>query len=160
MKTARIIAIAALAVTGWAVQAKPAPKPAGPSPAEQVTLRQAGMDMAATTLNLLKGASANGTPLKNLAFAAGGLAKWAAVSPSLFGEATRGLPSRAKPEIWTNKADFAAKNAALVDATKALAAAAAAEDSAAFASALASTGAACKGCHDSYQAPPPAKPAA
>ena len=159
MKTARLIAIAALAVTGWAVQAKPAQQPAGPTPAQQVMLRQAGMDMAATTLNLLKGASANGTPLKNLAFASNGLAKWATAMPSLFGASTQGVPSRAKSEIWANPADFAAKNAALVEATKALATAAAAEDADGFASALASTGAACKGCHDSYQAPPPAKPA-
>ena len=77
-----------------------------------------------------------------------------------FGAGTdKGMPNRAKPEIWTNKADFTAKADALVTATKALAAATAAEDKDAFASALASVGGACKGCHDSYQAAAPAKPA-
>ena len=33
-----------------------------------------------------------------------------------------------------------------------------ADDKAAFDAALASTAASCKGCHDSYQVPPPAKP--
>lgn len=161
MKTARIIAATALLASAWAVSAKPAASaPGAPAPADLVAAREAGMDMSANTLNMLKGASENGMPLKKLAFPASGLAKWAKAMPALFAESTRGTPSRARPEVWTNKADFAAKAAALGDATKALAAAAAAEDQAAFASALASTGAACKGCHDSYQAPPPAKPAA
>lgn len=162
MKTARIIAVAALLASAWAVSAKPAAPAAAPapSPASLVALREAGMDMSATSLNLLKGASENGMALKKLAFPASGLAKWAAAMPALFADSTRGIPSRARPEVWTNKADFAAKAAALAEATKALAAAANAEDQAGFASALASTGAACKGCHDSFQAPPPAKPAA
>ena len=162
MKTARIIAAAALLASAWAVSAAPAPHGASPSPspAQLVAARQAGMDMSATSLNLIKGGSANGMPLKSLSFAAKGLANWAQAMPALFAETTRTATSRARPEVWTNKADFAAKAAAFGDATKALAAAAAAEDQAAFASALASTGAACKGCHDSYQVPPPARPAA
>lgn len=161
MKTARIITAAALLASAWAVSAKPVPQtvPAAPSPAQLVAARQAGMDMSATTLNLIKGGSANGMPLKSLGFAANGLAKWAQAMPTLFADSTRGMPSRARGEIWTSKADFAAKNAAFTDATKALVAAIAADDQTAFASALASTGAACKGCHDSYQVPPPAKPA-
>ncbi|MFM2300735.1 MAG: hypothetical protein RLZZ84_471 [Pseudomonadota bacterium] len=162
MKTARIIAAAALLASAWAVSAKPVPAPASsaaPSPAQLVMLRQSGMDMSATTLNLIKGGSANGMPLKSLGFAANGLAKWAQAMPALFADGTRPVPSRARAEVWTNKADFAAKSAAFSAATKALAAAIAAEDQTAFASALASTGAACKGCHDTYQAPPAAKPA-
>lgn len=159
MKLARIAALTALGMTAFALQAKPAPAPAGPGAAQLVAARQAGMDLSATSVNLLKGASANGTPLKSLAFSANGLAKWAAAMPALFAPSTKGQPSRAKPEVWTNPADFAAKADAFAQATKALAAAAAAEDKDGFASALASVGGACKGCHDSYQAPPPAKPA-
>lgn len=159
MKLARIVALVALGATGFALQAKPAPAPAGASAAQLVAARQAGMDLSATSVNLLKGASANGMPLKSLAFSANGLAKWAAAMPALFAENTKGISPRAKAEIWANKADFAAKADAFAQATKALAAAAAAEDKDAFASALASVGGACKGCHDSYQAPPPAKPA-
>lgn len=159
MKIARIAALGALGLTAVALQAKPAPAPAAPSAAQLVAVRQAGMDMSAASLNLLKGASANGMALKTLSFPANGLAKWAAAMPALFAESTKGQPSRAKPEIWTNKADFTAKADALVTATKALAAATAAEDKDAFASALASVGGACKGCHDSYQAAAPAKPA-
>jgi len=155
MFAARILIAGGLLATAFAVSAKPAAAPAGPAPKDLVQARQAGMVMAASTLNLLKGASANGTPLKNLAFPAGGLAKWAASSPALFAESTRQVPSRALPAIWTNKADFAAKAKAFADAARALADAARAEDKAAFDAALASTAASCKGCHDSYQAPPP-----
>lgn len=160
MKIARIAAFAALGLTAFALQAKPAPAPAAPSAAQLVAARQAGMVMSASSVNLLKGASANGMALKSLSFSASGLAKWAAAMPALFADSTRGQPSRARAEVWTNKADFAAKADAFATATKALAAAAAAEDKDAFASALASVGGACKGCHDSYQVPPPAKPAA
>ena len=153
MIAARIVIAGALLATGWAVYAKPAKPAAGPAPQDLVLARQGGMAMAASTLNLLKGASANGTPLKNLAFSAGGLAKWAAAAPALFADSTRGVPSRALSAVWTNKADFAAKSKAFADATKALADAARAEDKPAFDAALASTAASCKGCHDSYQAP-------
>jgi cytochrome c556 len=160
MIAARIVLAGALLATGWAVYAKPVAKPAAPTAAELVLARQAGMDMSAASLNLLKGSSANGTPLKALAFPAAGLAKWAQALPGLFADSTRGAASRALPAVWTSKADFAAKAKVFADATAALAAAAKADDKAAFDAALASTAAACKGCHDLYQAPPPPAPKA
>jgi cytochrome c556 len=154
MIATRIVLAGALLTTGWAVYAKPVSiKPAAPTAQDLVLARQAGMAMSASTLNLLRGASTNGTPLKNLAFPAGGLAKWAAAAPALFADSTRTATSRALPAVWTNKADFAAKAKAFADSTKALANAAKAEDKAAFDAALASTAASCKGCHDTYQAP-------
>lgn len=158
MNAARLALCGAVLLTGAALYAKPAPRPAAPSPQDIVTTRQAGMDMAVATLTLLKNASANGAPLKSLAFPANGIAKFAGVLPSLFPDSTKGLPSRARPTVWTDRAGFQAKAGDLASATKALAAAAAAEDKPAFDAALASVGASCKGCHDSYQLPPPAKP--
>jgi cytochrome c556 len=96
--------------------------------------------------------------LKNLTFNATGLAKWAAVLPSLFPESTKGLRSRALQAVWTDRTGFEAKAGNFTSATKALAAAAAAEDKAAFDAALASVGASCKGCHDTYQLTAPARP--
>ncbi|MFM5918571.1 MAG: cytochrome c [Novosphingobium sp.] len=161
MNAARLVLAGALLSSAVAVYAKPAPHPGAPSAAELVSARQAAMDLSVSTLAMLSNASANNVPLKNLAFPAGGLAKWAAVLPSLFSDNTKGTASRAKPTVWTDRAGFQAKAQVYIDATKALSAAAAAEDKPAFDSALASTKAACKGCHDTYQAPPPgAKPAA
>ncbi len=160
MNAARIVIAGALLATGWAATANSAPRPAGPSPQELVAARQAGMAMSASSLNLLKGASVNGAPLKGLAFSAGGLAKWAAAMPALFADSTKGVASRAAPKVWAQKADFAAKSKAFADSTKALADAAKADDKVAFDAALASTAASCKGCHDTYQVPPAPPPKA
>ena len=160
MKTARILIASGLAASAWAVYAKPAPAPAAPKAQDIVAVRQAGMAMSAVTLNTLKSASANAASVKGLSFASGGLARWAASMPALFAPSTKAVASRARPEVWTNQADFAAKAAAFATATKALAAAAQADDKEAFTAALASTGASCKGCHDSYQVPPPPPPKA
>jgi len=161
MNAARLILTGALLTSAVALYAKPAARPSAPSAAELVTARQAGMDMSVATLAGLSNASANGVPLKNLAFSANGIAKWATVLPTLFSDNTKGTASRAKPNVWTDRAGFQAKAQAYIDATKALSAAAAADDKAGFDAALASTKAACKGCHDTYQMPPPAaKPAA
>ena len=155
MMTARIFLAGALLASGYTLYAKP-PAAGAPTGAELVTARQAGMDMSVSTLTLLKNASGNGVPLKNLVFPASGLAKWAAALPALFAGNTKSLPSRAKPTVWTDRAGFNAKAADFAAATKALAAAAAADDKPAFDAALATVGASCKGCHDTYQAPPPA----
>lgn len=155
MMTARIFLAGALLASGYALYAKP-PAAGAPSGTELILARQSGMDMSVSTLTLLKNASGNGVPLKNLVFPASGLAKWAVALPALFAENTKGLPSRAKPTVWTDRAGFNAKAAEFGAATKALAAAAAAEDKPAFDAALATIGASCKGCHDAYQAPPPA----
>lgn len=156
MKIASFLIAAGLALTGWAALAKPGAAPAAPTAAEVVAARQAGMAMGAASFSSIRAASTAGTAPKDLAFAAGGLAKWGAAMPALFTPSTKAIPSRSKPEVWSDKAGFAARSAAFAEATRALAAAAKANDSTAFAAALASTGAACKGCHDSYQVPPPA----
>ena len=156
MNAARIILAGALLTSGFALYAKPMEHPGAPSGAELIAARQAGMDMSASTLTLLKNASTNGVPLKNLAFPSSGLARWAAALPTMFSDNTKGVVSRAKPAIWTDRAGFNAKAQAFIDATKALSAAAAADNKPGFDAALASIGAACKGCHESYQVQPPA----
>ena len=163
MKTARIIALAAIATTAFAVQAESKParqtKPAAvaaPSAEEIVAARQSAMVMSVGAISAMRSASANGTPVKNLAFVANGVAKWGATLPAMFAPSTTKVASRAKAEIWTDQPLFAAKAKDFADATAALATAAKADDKDAFAAALASTNASCKGCHDSFQAPPPA----
>ena len=96
MNAARIILAGALLTSGYAVYAKPAAHSPAPTAAELVAARQAGMDMSASSMTLLKNASTNGVPLKNLAFPAGGLAKWAAALPTLFADSTKGAKSDAR----------------------------------------------------------------
>jgi cytochrome c556 len=68
----------------------------------------------------------------------------------LFPEGSGGGESRAKPEIWTDKAGF---DQAMKDAQAAAAAMAAVTDEAAFAAAFKTLGGSCKGCHDKYRLP-------
>lgn len=162
MKFARVIIVAALLTTALSVQAdaRRAPQPTAPTPAEIVAARQAAMGMAAVTLGSIKTAYDGGAAAKSQAFAARGLARWGAALPSMFADSTRATtPTRAKPEVWQDKVGYAAKAADFTAATAALLAAAQADDRVAMGTALASTGAACKACHDSFQAPPPPRPA-
>jgi cytochrome c556 len=59
--------------------------------------------------------------------------------------------TRARPEIWTNAADFKAKLDEYRAASRALASAAQGSDTAAIGAAMARTGRSCKACHDRYQ---------
>lgn len=68
----------------------------------------------------------------------------------LFPEGSGGGDSRAKPEIWTDRAGF---DQAMKDAQAAATAMAAVTEEAAFVPAMKSLGGACKGCHDKYRLP-------
>jgi len=158
MKVARIIMAGALLAGGWSLYAKPA-KPVPPTAQDHVAARQAAMAMSAVTLGAIGNGAANGAAPKSLGFPARSLAKWADAMPSMFAPTTRTAPSKAKSEVFSDRAGFLASAKAFQDATKALVAATQADDKDALNAALASTKAACKGCHDSYQAPasPPPK---
>jgi cytochrome c556 len=73
------------------------------------------------------------------------------VPKGYFGEGTD-KDTKAKPEIWANRADFDAKMDKMVSEAQKLPAAVRAGDMAAFKKQVADTGAACKACHDEYRA--------
>jgi cytochrome c556 len=60
--------------------------------------------------------------------------------------------SKAKPELWANRADFDAKMMDLVDRSATLATVAKGGDEAKSRQAFLDTAAACKACHDKYKA--------
>jgi cytochrome c556 len=125
-----------------------------PTPQEIVAARQASFHMSGAAMGQMKGAIDRGAEPRTQVYAAAGVARWAKALPTLFPDSTRGVgPSRARPEIWTNKADFDAKAAAYAAAADGLVGAAGSNDKEAFAGAHAATGATCKACHDLYQAP-------
>ena len=68
-----------------------------------------------------------------------------------FGEGTD-KDTKAKPEIWTKRADFDAKMDKMVAEAQKLPAVARSGDMAAFKKQVGDTGAACKACHDDYRA--------
>ncbi len=79
----------------------------------------------------------------------------AAVAPQLlegFSEGSgAGAATDAKPEIWSNFADFSAKMKDLERETAALASVAKGGDEAAIKAQFALTGGTCKACHDQYK---------
>ena len=68
----------------------------------------------------------------------------------LFPEGSGGGDSRAKPEIWSDRAGFDQR---MKDAQAAATAMAAVTEEAAFVPAMKTLGGACKGCHDKYRLP-------
>jgi len=74
---------------------------------------------------------------------------WAAFGP---GTDKGSIPTRAKAEIWAEQAKFKELNDKLVAETTKLAAAAKTGNADTLKAAFGSTGAACKACHDNYQA--------
>jgi cytochrome c556 len=156
-------ALAALALAGCArdepvASAAAAAAAAGQTPQQLVAARQSAFHLSGAAMGNMKAAIERGDDPRSQAYAARGVARWARALPATFPAATEGLmPSRAKPEIWADKADFDAKAAAYAEAADALAAAAAGGDKGAFKAAHSATAATCKGCHDLYQAPAAAR---
>jgi cytochrome c556 len=134
--------------------------PAAPqtlSPVQIVAARQSAFHLSAATFGSMKTAIDGQADVKTQAFGARGLARWARTLPTLFPEQTASVPSRAKPEIWANKADFDAKAAAYAAAGGRLAELADAGDKTGFATQWAAVRASCAACHDLYRSEP--KPA-
>ncbi len=125
-----------------------------PSPQQIVAARQAAFHMSGAAMGNIKATIDRGGDPKSQAYAARGVARWAGALPTLFPQSTAGItPSRARPEIWADKADFNAKAAAFAAAAAQLAAAAESGDKEAFTGAWRATGATCGACHDLYQVP-------
>jgi cytochrome c556 len=160
MKLSKIALCCALLCADAALYAKPVPRPTGPSSQQLIAARQAGMALSAATLKSLYDNRTNAKSVKTLAFQARALAKWSEAMPALFAAGTMNLASNAKPQVWTNKPDFAAKAKVFADATSALSAAAFSDDGAAFDAALDRTADACQGCHETYRVTPPSPPKA
>jgi cytochrome c556 len=128
---------------------------AGLAPDSIVAARKAAFMLSAATFGGMKPVVERGGDVKTLAFGARGLARWAEALPAMFPESTRGLASRAKAEVWTDRPGFEARAATFRAATAALLDRASAGDAAGFAAQYAAVNAACDGCHETYRAPPP-----
>ena len=79
------------------------------------------------------------------------MALLATVPKGYFGEGTD-KDTRAKPEIWTHRADFDSKMDKMVGEAGKVPAAVKSGDMAAFTKQIHDLGQACKACHDDYRA--------
>jgi cytochrome c556 len=125
-------------------------------PADQfVQARQASLDMSAATMAEMRLAVKDGLPVKKQAYPATALGRWARVLPTLFptgtGPGAVSVPTHARPEIWTDRANFekaAANYAAAADKLRDLAQA---DDAAGFAAQVEMLDKTCDACHDKYK---------
>jgi len=135
--------------------AQPANKAAVASPTDVISTRQIMFHLSASTFGEMKEAADAGGDVTHLFFGARGLVRWARSIPNMFPQGSRGPLSRARPEIWTNRADFEARAQAYQAAAEQLAAAAQGGDRAAFQRQWEATSHVCSGCHDAYRASTP-----
>jgi cytochrome c556 len=154
---------AAVACTLAAVALSQAPAGAhegAPDAATFIRARQSALMLSAATLGSMKGVIESGGDVNSQAFGAKALARWARTLPSLFpagSGAEAGLPTRAKPEVWSDRAGFEARAAEYAAAADRLAELAQANDKAGFAAQWAVVGQTCSSCHDRYRENPPAR---
>jgi len=148
---------AALALAGCVAAADrevAAPAPPDLSPQQIVAARQAAFHMSGAAMGNMKAAIDQGRDVSGQAYAARGVARWARALPTMFPDSTRSVtPTRARPEIFANRADFEAKAAAYAEAAERLAEVARGGDREAFAAQHRATAATCAACHDLYQVP-------
>jgi len=155
MKLLSVGLCAAAAVVALSAVGLHAETAASPTPAQIVKARQASLEMSAITYASLKQGAASGDVSK-LGFPANALASWAAALPSLFpagtAQGTAGLDTKAKAEIWSNRAGFEARAADYAAATAKLADLAKANDAAGFTAQLAVVKKSCDSCHSDFKA--------
>jgi len=153
LTSASLAACASAPTTGPASPAASAP--ATPTTGQLIAARQAGMHMAATLLYTgIKNGVESGADAGKLAHEPEGIALWARAIPGLFPAGSARADSRAKPEIWANKADFDRKAADLGREADRLAELAHAGDKAGFAAQVPAVQAACAACHVVYRSEP------
>ena len=152
MKTTALLGVAALVLggSGFALA-----QGGGVSlqPDEIIAGRQAAFDLQGGVMAAMKGAVESGQEVKPLAAGAKGILAWARAIPTMFPVGTeRGHNTKAKPEVWSDRAGFEKAAANLATQAEKLAQLADANDKAGFATQFQATGQACGACHRPYRA--------
>jgi cytochrome c556 len=154
MRRVLTAAVIGLMCMGGAAAAHGDAAPSG-GPADIVRARQAAMMMSGATVGAMKGGIDAGQAPSTQRFAARALSRWAHALPGLFPEGTdaagAGIPSDAKPEVWSDRAGFEAKAAQFAAAADRLAELSGGEDAAAFSAQWTVVRAGCQSCHDGYK---------
>jgi len=147
---------AALALGAFVMAQAPALAGAGGLDAEAtIKARQASFHLSAGAFGPMKAAIESGADVKPFAFGAKGLARWARAMPSMFPAGTgpeAGVPTKALPAIWSDRAGFEARATEYAAAADRLAELADANDKAGFAAQWMTVRQSCSTCHDSYRA--------
>lgn len=122
--------------------------------AEIVAARQAALAMSGVTMGSIKAGLDAGAPAQSMGFSPGALTRWAAALPNLFppGTGPDVAPStKARPEIWTDRAGFEARAGDYAAAAARLQELIAAGDTAGAQAQFMVVRASCQSCHDAYR---------
>jgi cytochrome c556 len=147
MKKRWIYALAAAGAATLAVQAQ------APKPEDQLKLRKAAYSLMGYSFGTLDAMAEGKRPFNKEEAARNAelLAQLATVPKRFFGEGTGEGETRAKPEIWKNRADFDSKMDKMVNETAKLAQVARGGDFEALKKAVHEVDGACTACHDDYR---------
>ena len=117
-----------------------------------IAARQAGYDLQAGVAVAMKTVIEAGGDVKGLEDGAKGMSAWGHVIPTLFPDGTQtGHNTKARPEIWSDRAGFEKAAEKLWTEADKLAVLAAANDKAGFAAQYTTTTQACGACHRAYR---------
>lgn len=151
-RTARLrVTVSALLVL--AVAAIPSAVLAQDRAAQQTKLRQSVFTVLGAQVTPMGAMASGRAPYEAAAFqlAAERAAFISTVAPDVFATGSVAANSKAKPEIWRNKADFDKLMADLVDKSAALSQAAKSGSLETVRPAFAALAGTCKACHDKYK---------
>ncbi len=122
------------------------------TPDEIIAQRQAGYKHIGDIVDAMKTSVQGGTDVIVYAGPAKEIADWGRKLVGLFPPGTeKGHDTKARPEIWTNRADFDAKAADMVVEADKLSTVAASGDKAGFAAQFKAMGGKCFACHQNYR---------
>jgi cytochrome c556 len=154
MRTAVHALVATIALASVPAASLVVARVSGPKAAQIMHVRHEGMETIGKNFKMLTRELGGGSP--NLATVRASAATIAGLSKKASGwfpagTGPEGGKTGAKPEIWQNPQDFAAKMAAFQKAAPAFSAAASGNDLAATKARFADLAGTCKACHDKYR---------
>ena len=121
-------------------------------PDDIIAARQGGMALTGGLVEAMKAGVQSGADVKPFTAGAEAMVKWGTLYTTLYPDGTQtGHDTKAKGEIWSDRAGFEKADATFVAAAQKLAEAAKSGDKAAFAAAFTTTGQSCGGCHRNYK---------
>jgi len=118
---------------------------------DPLAARKANFKMAADAMKAVKGVADAGGPTAAAVPEAEKIVQMARANPGHFPAGSGAGDTKAKPEIWTAKADFDAKFKDLETASLKLVDVAKAGDAKALGAQFGAVGGTCKACHDTYR---------
>jgi cytochrome c556 len=122
-------------------------------PDDIIAARQAAYDLQAGVASAMKAGVDGGQDVKPFTQGAKGMVAWGRSIPSMFPAGTeQGHNTKAKAEVWSDRAGFEKAAANFVAQAEKLVQLADANDKAGFATQFKATGEACGACHRPYRA--------